>query len=250
MIRLNFLVIIFSCFLAHPLKAQFSQGTDFWVGFMEHVDPDKNTKVLMITSGSRTSGTVEVPMKGWKKDFTVSPDEVAFVKLPMSVETIGSEWRQETGVRVRSRQPVSVYAHQYANSRSEAALVLPVASLDDEYYVMSYKGYEEQGVAYPSEFLIVAVAHDTELEIIPKDFTKKGRPPGSLNRITLNRGETFQVQGQSPRADLTGSYIKANKPFALFAGNVWTQVPGECIAPDNLYEQMYPISSWGTETIA
>ena len=40
------------------IEAQSNEGTDFWCGFMEHRDENRNTKVLMITSKQNTGGNV------------------------------------------------------------------------------------------------------------------------------------------------------------------------------------------------
>ncbi|MEM8887388.1 MAG: hypothetical protein AAGD28_05335, partial [Bacteroidota bacterium] len=55
-----------SCF------AQSNEGTDFWMGFMEHLDENANTKVLMISSRFSTSGTVSMPLLGWNTTFSVA----------------------------------------------------------------------------------------------------------------------------------------------------------------------------------
>ncbi|MEM8891814.1 MAG: gliding motility-associated C-terminal domain-containing protein, partial [Bacteroidota bacterium] len=59
-------------------------------------------------------------------------------------------------------------------------------------------------------------------------------------------GETYQVQALLGfSGDLTGSKITADKSVALFSGASWTEVPLSCSTRDNLYEQMYPVSTWG-----
>jgi len=55
------LVIMITWLLLPPLgEAQTNEGTDFWFGFMEHVDVTMNEKVVLITSKSNTSGTIEI----------------------------------------------------------------------------------------------------------------------------------------------------------------------------------------------
>lgn len=65
----------------------------------------------------------------------------------------------------------------------------------------------------------------------------------------LGPGETYQVQASLADGDLTGSRIKGNKPFALFAGNTYTPMPAGCLNRDNLLEQMYPVSTWGKQFV-
>ena len=229
------------------MMAQSNEGTDFWLGFMEHIDINQNTKVLMITSRYDTEGEVTMPLNNWGVDFSVKANDITFVKLPASAETRGSEQIKRTGIHVTSTLPVSIYAHQYSNFRSEASVILPTPSIGREYYAMMYFGYDDpRGTIYPSEFLIVAVEDQTEITFRPSDRTRNGMVAGASKTIMLNQGESYQVQSaEGDDGDLTGSYVVGDKAFALFGGAKWTEVPLGCATRDNLYEQMFAISKWG-----
>ena len=230
--------------------AQSNEGQNFWFGFMEHVDPFSNSKVVMITSKTNTSGEVRVPLRNWSTTFAVNANEVTIVKLPTFTETMGSETITNTGIEVVSGDPISVYIHQYAGARSEAAAVLPVDALGREYYALTYQGVVNRGEDYPSELLIVANQDDTNLELILSTSTVKGRKKGDKIQISLDRGETYQVQGRTAQDDLSGTKVTGDKDFVLFAGAVWTEVPNGCAARDNLLEQMYAVSTWGRQYIS
>ena len=245
------LTILSAILVTGNLYSQSSEGTDFWVGFMEHVNTNDNTKVLMITAKVNTSGTVTMPLLGWTSNFDVVANEVKIVYLPWNAETVGSEAYEKTGIHVVANDVVSVYAHQYANNRSEAALVLPTAALGNEYLVMSYFGFlGNNGDVHPSEFLIIGIEEETKITITPSDVTKNGRLAGTPFSITLGPGDSYQVQSaEASDGDLTGSEILGDKNFAVFAGNKWTQVPRNCTYMDNLYEQMYPVETWGRKFV-
>ncbi|MEM6806771.1 MAG: gliding motility-associated C-terminal domain-containing protein, partial [Bacteroidota bacterium] len=116
----------------------------------------------------------------------------------------------------------------------------------NSYYAMSYFGYENGQGVHPSEFLIIATEDETTLDIRLSDASRGGRPGGNTFQIVLDQGESYQVQASEGfSGDLTGSRISADKNFALFSGASWTEVPLACETRDNLYEQMYPISTWG-----
>ncbi len=229
--------------------AQSNEGTNLWFGFMEHRDAGRTTMVVMITSKQNTSGTVTIPLLDWTTSFTVTADQVEVIELPQIAETLGSETITQTGVQIRSLQPISAYIHQYFDLRSEASIVLPIDAISTEYFVMSYTGVQQRGVDYLSEFLIVATDEETTITITPSDQTRGGKSPDAAFTILLNAGETYQVQGASASRDLTGSHIIADKKIAVFGGNTWTQVPSNCGARDNLLEQMYPISTWGKQIL-
>jgi gliding motility-associated-like protein len=235
------------CCLLLPLAgvSQSNEGTDFWFGFMHHRDQNTNTKVVMITSKYNTSGTIKVPLQNWETSFSVNANDVTLISLPSFTEVTESEITTSKGIHLVSNQPVSVYAHQYHNYRSEATVVLPTSSIGRAYYVMSYQGVFIQGNDYPSEFLIVGVQDDTNLNITLSDDTQEGHLAGETINLNLDQGETYLVQGKSWSEDLSGTFIEGDQPFAVFGGNRWTEVPNGCAARDNLFEQMYPVSTWG-----
>ena len=232
------------------LGAQTNEGTEFWFGFMHHHDPGQDQMVAMITSKYNTSGVVRIPAYNWEQPFTVGANAVTIVPLPSYVEHTSSEVVEGKAVQVVSQLPASVYIHQYHGMRSEATVVLPVASLGKEYYVMTYTGYQESSQVYPSEFLLVALEDDTEIDITVSDKTKGGKAAGETFHITLDAGESYQVQSLSgSTGDMTGSYVTGNKKFNVLAGCRWTQVPAGCFYRDNLLEQMYPVSTWGRQFV-
>ena len=227
------------------LIAQSNEGTEFWFGFMEQVEFDNNTKVAMITSKEGTGGTISIPGQNWSETFTVAPNDVTVITLPDFAESKGSEAINNNAIRVLTDKASSVYIHQYRSRRSEATIILPTTALGNSYYAMTYTGIFEQNRHYPAEFLIIATEDDTELTIRLSDESKMGKPAGTTFQVTLDLGETYQVQAAFSTSDLTGSFISSDKDFNLIAGNTWTKVPASCGYRDNLLEQMYPVSTWG-----
>jgi len=229
--------------------AQSNEGTEFWFGFMEHVDVGNNSMVAMVTSKTGTSGTIRIPGQNWSQSFTVGANDVRIIDLPSFAENLGSEEIQSRGIQVETDQPSSVYIHQFHSFRSEATVVLPNSALGNEYYVMTYTGVFNQGKTHPAEFLVVALQDETEVMITVSDQTEGGKTAGTTFTVLLNRGETYQVQAAQSSGDLTGSFISSDKRFNVFGGNSWTQVPSNCEFRDNLLEQMYPVSTWGKQFV-
>lgn len=253
LLKRNSLRLIFAnfCFI-YSISLSFAQsneGRDFWFAFMEHFDVGVNTKVVMITSKHNTSGVVSIPHRGWNQSFSVTANNVQVINLPSYTETLGSEKLDDTGIRVTSQLPVSVYIHQYHSMRSEAAVVLPRPSIGNEYYVMAFQGYFGQGQVYPSEFIVVGTQDETTIDITVSDNTRSGKAPGTTFSIQLNAGETYQIQAATADDDLTGSYLIGDKDFAVFGGSRWTEVPNGCGFRDNLLEQMYAVSTWGRQFV-
>jgi len=203
-------------------NAQTNEGTEFWFSFLEHRNPQLNTKVVMITSRVNTSGIISAPLAGFNQPFIVRANDVTIIELPDYAETIGSETISNNGFRVTSEDLVSVYIHQYHEFRAEATVVLPNSTIDDAYYALSYSGYFTEGQLYPSEFLIVANEDGTDVDITLSADTKLGRRAGTTLSVSLNAGEVYQIQGASADDDLSGSFITANKKCSVFCGNKYS----------------------------
>lgn len=245
----HFLLITILAFYPIFLRGQTNEGRHFWLGFMEHRNIGQNSMVAMITSKYNTTGVVRMPLRGWSQNFQVAANSVTIVKLPATAENVGSETVDINGVELESQQPVSVYTHQYHSMRSEATVVLPVESLGQEYYVLTYNGYQESGQVYPSEFLLVGMEDNTDITIRVSDQTKGGKTKGTIFTVNLDAGETYQVQAALGGGDLSGSHITGNKKFNVFGGARWIPLPIGCNWRDNLLEQMIPVSTWGKQFI-
>ncbi len=244
-----FLLSCLFCCSAPFVCAQSNEGNHFWFGFMQHHDVGENSMVVMITSKYNTSGVVRIPLHAWEVSFNVNANSVTILPLPSYVENLNSEAIDDNGVEVLSNAPVSVYIHQYYKSRSEATLVLPISSLGQEYYMMSYTG-NQQGAVYPSEFLLLGMEDSTNISITLSDQTESGKPAGTTYQIQLQTGESYLVQAKQGAGDLTGTYVKGDKKFNALSGSVWTGVPATCSFRDNLLEQMYPVPTWGKQFVS
>jgi gliding motility-associated-like protein len=230
------------------LQGQSNEGTAFWLGFMQHFDGTTNEKVVMITSKTNTQGTISIPLRNWSQAFVVQANEVTLINMPDFAQTVGSEFVNNNGILVTANSDISVYMHQYFTYRAEASVVLPTDAVGKEYYTMSYEGGTWDGEGYPSEFLIVGAEDNTLIDITLGAMSRNGKPKGSSFSISLDRGETYQVRAEG-QSDLTGSHIVSDKPVSVFSGNAWTQIPSECGFRDNLLEQMYPVSTLGTQFV-
>ncbi|XP_013401799.1 IgGFc-binding protein [Lingula anatina] len=169
---------------------------------------------------------------------------------------IPKELRQvETGLErkailVEATDDVVVYGVNKELFSNDAFLAYPTDTLGMEYFTVSY--------APPTtncEFGIVGVVDGTSLEITfpspsgtPVQVSYGGVNYGNGDKLTVpsfNRSHTLQIRSQG---DLTGTFIKATNPVAVFSGNVRTAV-GESESRDHLVEQIPPIRSWGTEFV-
>ncbi|TAE74218.1 MAG: PKD domain-containing protein [Bacteroidetes bacterium] len=263
------ILLISFLFLPFTIAAQVSTlGKDFWVGYMEIVPNSIPLQKLYISSQVNTSVTVSMPVMSWTQTYNVVANQITTVVLPSSARTTSIETIAGTGVNITSNDLISVFAAQESSARTEASVVLPTNALGGttEYYIASYQGVlnatgglstPSSGIPPRSEFLVVAYQDNTEILITPSANTSTGRLAGTTFSITLNKGQTYQVQGVAPPAaslsdykpyDLTGTRLvgaSGCKPFAVFSGANATITNSGCMAWEHIYEQQFPIQTWG-----
>ena len=255
------LITVFFLFLFSfcSLNAQVStEGKDFWLAFMENADNATPSSLeIFITSNEVASGTIHILQTGQMVEFTVNPgvtfQHVVSNEMFNSFAPTGSGLNPtKKGIHVTSDVDVSVFAFNRRLRSADATVVLPTPTLGKEYFIASY--FEQSPVPglntnNESEFVVLGTESETNIEITPSVATVDGRPAGVPFTITLNQGEVFQLQS---REDLTGTFITSvsNIPnqcnnFAVFSGNKWTGVGGCGNANDQLYEQLFPVNTWG-----
>ena len=248
------LLLIFS--LKTSIKGQqpiYSEGKDFWLALIMNEDASWNKVKIYITSEYTTSGTISIPLQGWTQTFNVAPKVLTIIELPPDlVFSSKSEVIEKKGIHVVSDCDITVWC---VNTNSIYAImgtnVLPTATIGNtpEYIAASYAGNMTN---YNSEFIIVSTQDSSKIIISPTVNTLKGQAANVNFTIYLNKGETYQVMANDT-GDLTGTSVRAIKGnCAVFSG-----VPGLFLNPDAiyctiynpLYQQCYPIKSWGYDFI-
>lgn len=232
-----------------------NKGKEFWIGYGNHVrmyQGNSQQMVLYITSDVATTGIVEIPGLSWSTNFSVVANQIVTVNIPQSA-VLDHEGLFNAGIHVVAQRPVVVYGHIFNASVSGATLCLPVATLGREYISVNYTQVSNEGTSY-SYFFVVATEDNTTVEIIPAATTLNGWAANSVNTMTLNKGQIYQVLST---IDLTGSKIRSVtgagggcKRIAVFCGS--GKISIGCPAPsssDNLFQQMYPTSTWGKKYI-
>ena len=242
-----------------------TEGTDFWFGFMEsrHQQPGHYLELTMTSTYTchfsiyfgkstvaYTSGSIQpnVPYR-WKPDWTL-------------IEPVGSEIIEQKAIHIVSDQPMNIFAMNWSPNSADAAVIFPVDAIGNEYYAMCYEPHVSEGnggtpgSGKNSEFLIVATEDNTKILITPVKITDQLRPANVPFTITLSKGELYQVQSKNHdnltgQGDLTGSYIKSDKPVAFYSGSWSTTIPADLSvsAWDHLYEQIPPVRSWGRKFV-
>ena len=239
-----------------------TEGDDFWVGFLQNWDVGPGNPIILeiyISANDSTRATIKMPLKSAFQtiDTLVLPDRTLRLEIPTDLAMSTPANSSQNGIHITTDKDVSVYAMNKRQYSADMAVVLPTYALGNEYVVVSHweDGNRNDNRNSDSEFLIVGVEDNTNIEIVPSYLTRDLRPAGVPFQVSLNKGQTYFVKAEG---DLTGTKIHAVantdsecKKFAVFAGNMYTKV-GECDHPDghdHLYAQMYPTYTWGKEYI-
>jgi gliding motility-associated-like protein len=252
-VRLSLLTL--SLFFAGFASAQDvipTKGKEFWVGFMENYEVEEwqESLDLFIVSDQNTTGTVSIPLQGWSQDFAVVANVTTTVSIPNDIaEHFTFQVVEDKGIYVETQDTVAVFAINFNGYTADGTKILPTQSLGIEYRIPSYFGLSGWG----SEFLIVATEDDSEIEITTTAATTGGNAAGVPFTINLDQGESYQVMADGAGGDLTGTVIKGTeangtcRPFAVYSGVSCTNVPVGCFACDHIYEQNFPVDTWGTD---
>lgn len=254
--RIVFMLILMQ-FIALASHGQISTiGKEFWVGYMDNNRifpgaPDQ--AVLEITAIEDATFTIEylgqsrsaTLTKGSRYNLTVDSQDI-------DLHHRFSNRVENKGIYISSTGDLSVYAFNERVRSADGTVVLPVGALGKDYLITSH--FEtitvpiqyEGNIDNESSLLVIATEDDTQIEITKSN----GVAPIT---ITMDRGQSYQIK---ERFDLTGSRVRvigddANscKKIAVFGGNKWTSV-GNCgSANDNLFQQAYPVSTWGQSYI-
>lgn len=229
-----------------------NEGLEFWSVFPTHI-PNQPTQLanisIFITGRQASSGTVSV--NGYSQKFTVVANTVTEIQVPRASAYINNT---ESGKVLTNRaihivvdagQPaVVVYSHIFAGARSAASLILPVKALGQQYYSMNYTQSSLSG----GQNFITVIASEANTKV----FIKKGTTDLVAGGVTLaNVGDVYEYLSSS---DLTGVSVMVDtttsgcKRFAMFSGSSGAAIGDASCTPhsiDPLYQQDYPIESWG-----
>ena len=263
-ILLFFSMLVFLSAIAQDFS---NKGKDFWISYGNHVrmfEPitaqnQAEQMELYMTSDVNTTGAVEIKGTGFNQTFTVTANQITTISIPRSAALL-DEGIYNLGIHVTSDKPIVVYSFIYVNAISGATLCLPVSTLGREYYSINYTQVSNNNNSYSYFDVIAADTGITTVEIIPAATTKGGHNAGVPFTINLSQGQVYQVLGALlpgnmifTGVDLTGSQIRSIststtkcKKIAVFCGS--GKISIGCTGSgtsDNLYQQMYPVSTWG-----
>jgi hypothetical protein len=297
----------------NPCSADFKSNTnvgcDYWAVDLDNAvdtgggktyDAQNAQFSLIVSNTSSAEAAVTVTLgadpaaAGAKtKTWTVPAKDLLVINLPDKSWGLKNQNQEGTNVngmvyRVQSTQPIVAYQfnplQNFGVFSNDASLLLPSGSLGQEYWVVSRN---QLGTKFRSYFNVIATAPGkTEVTVVVSAPTLAGVGVPSMSlggkmTFTLEQGQALNVESNKENADLTGSWISADKPVAVFGGSEASNSPqiGNCIpsgksfpakvcagstlsgglgqscskdadcppacCADHLEEQLFPVQAWG-----
>ena len=236
-----------------------NKGKEFWLAYSYHVGMAQGgnpTMTLYLSCDVITTYQVEIWGGAVLSTGTIPANGVISVVIPTAYFINGDGSFIGRTIHVTAAKPIVVYSFITRSQASAASLCLPTNVLGREYYASSFTNNSNENNSC-SYITIVAIEDNTTVEVTVTAATRGGWAGGSTNVISLNKGQVYQILGETSGTsgvDLSGSKIKSIstgsgcKKIAVFSGTgkVFIQSPG-CSqqSSDNLYQQLYPVASWG-----
>ncbi|OWF56701.1 IgGFc-binding protein [Mizuhopecten yessoensis] len=233
-----------------------NQGQEFIVAFMENTDDMQNLELFVATIVDRlVNVTVSTPKYSGNaylnQHFQISRGNTTMVSIDVELRMKGTSLSPK-GILIQATDEVIVYGVNRQHNTNDAFLGLPVDVLGNEYYAVSYlPTVKLRTPPQYAQLMVVATVDGTQVEITFPDsndfdhvsFDGKDYYGGQTLTVTLNRCVALQLQTEG-YYDLTGAYLKSDKPVAFFSGNV-RAVVGAAGSSDHLVEQLISTDRWG-----
>ncbi len=241
-----------------------TEGREFWIALTKAKTTGSGGYTPYITISAKKACHIEIknPNTTWSgvsKDIPAGLTEIGTNEIPLvqwtntSFNTSDFQVEQNLGLQLTSTENVSVYVASRMEFSFDATNVLPITALTTDYMIQDYPAcdHEDKADQNSATFVVVATEDNTEITIVPTVDTRNGNAAGStIKYIIPKKGQVYHVISVDKKgSSFTGTTVQANKPIALFAGDVNTDVPGEASARDLLYEQQMPTAFWGTEFV-
>ena len=240
-----------------------SEGAEYWATFLPNNGMPANERTLKLSIQVVTDSATTVIVEVGNRELTRLPiaenskDIITLTNADvyMAPEEAGSA--KNKGIHIYSedrKTPFSCYAYSEAGtgdgSTRTSALLLSTHVLGTQYYVQTY-----QTDINATEFAVVATEDNTNAII--SIVSRRDLDNPEVITQTLKKGQVYMVrrlqQSEDVGADkvnLSGSFICADKPIAVFQGNDFAKVRQSGaggFSGNHMFNQAFPTEQLGTE---
>lgn len=234
-----------------PSHAASNSGTEFWAVDLDNIESGTGgTFAIVVSNTGAVDANVTIE--------TVAGQVASAVVASGGLKTFGLARNMVNGTvqrtggvyRVRSDQAIVAYQFNPLENlfTNDASLLLPTATLGNDYFVMSRQHIASYGLR--GSLSVVATEPDTEVTVQVTGQTLGGvgipaTPAGGTITRTLQQFEVLNIETDGASSDLTGSRVTASKKVAVFGGSECSFIPDGYFACDHLEEQMFPVTTLG-----
>jgi len=231
-----YFLIIAVLFSASSVKAQTTEGKEFWITFGSIANapitlPGFDFQIRIVTGNNPTTGTIYFTNINNSVPFNIGPNKVYTYFLDEAQREAVYNMKMGTtdhSIHITSNEPVSVYILSRRYQTGDATNILPVTALGTEYYQISYTVPIMWSLL--DAYAVVATRNNTTLYHNGDSIT------------TLNAGEVYYRTSSS---DMTGAHITATHPVAFFACQTATAIPIGTGTTGHILQQLAPVNTWG-----
>ncbi|MGE5480750.1 MAG: IgGFc-binding protein [Chloroflexota bacterium] len=254
-----------------------NHGTEFALGFFPAWREDRPPTYtgspairIFLVSRRETNVKVTIAAKNWTREYKAQPDQVLEVIIPDTIAQMSKKFTDRDlpepaqvyvggAIMVTTDEPAICYGVLRYPYTSDGYLALPLSSLGKEYVVAGYNGPtvdpDPAGQFLTSYCAIVGAFNNTRVTFVYGGKADGWAPTSDGDTLTaresatktLNKGDLWLIPSRGPHPDVTGSYVRSDKPVACFSGNFCAYVPVEKAACDYVIEQDRPTYTWGTK---
>lgn len=246
--------------------------------------PAPQPMVLYISSKVKATVRIQTPSEvndagRFDRNYTLKPNEVQIVQIPMAYMNKESEARMGYGILVTADKPISVSTYQAWMGNGELARHLPVEAWGKNYFTMNmYQDRYGASGGYkfrPGQILVIAAYDNTVVNYTPTWPTEGGRetpsvPAKGTGQVTLNKGDTYLIKALIDEnrtkefvTDLSGTWIRSTRPVGVVSGHTKVAImrypdvlppTGNFAAEahfvrNNVHDAMLPIEMGGTKFV-
>ncbi|XP_069804640.1 IgGFc-binding protein-like [Dendropsophus ebraccatus] len=231
-----FLALLSGTCTAGPL------GKEFVTVFMQNyqLSYSKADFQLFIT-GYNPSTTVTIWMNksSFKQVLTVNERSTLTVQIPANAELPATS-KSCNVIGIKADKPVSVLSLNYKYQSADTSVVYPIEDLGTDYYVVTPLDGPPDGF---KEFSVVSYEESTNVDIfLTGSVTYQENTYAAGKKLTVLL-EPFSALQLLSSDDLSGTHVVSQKPVAVLSGHTCTWKNSKC---NHVYEQLRPVSSWGT----
>lgn len=239
-----------------------SQGTEFWIAIPPNEINPYPVDELEVYVASAFDTDIEVFDAAGDKTYRRTLKSYQVRTLSDSKGETNWTWELREpeqvvrkGIRIRAKQPISVYVLNSKAATSDGYMAIPVTGWGNEYICTSYYDFREYD-NWAGGFVIIA-REQCQVDVLLRGTgklsatTELGKKIGDRFTLTMDEGDVYMIHGDGQTRgefDLTGSYIKSTAPIGFISFHMRSTMPNLLVngnGRNHLVEMTPPVTTWG-----